>query len=150
MRVFTGSCTIIRKYDHIVQLNTLRLRQHGRHYADDSLRCISLNENLWLSIKISLKFVPEGSINNNPTLFQIMAWRQAGDKPLSETMMVILLTHICVTRPQWVKPWEDKEAWSSCTQVITIHIIRSLTRVYSMFVKDRIWGGWASEPNNTI
>ena len=31
-----------------------------------------------------------------------MAWRRSGDKPLSETMMVSLLTHICVTRPQWV------------------------------------------------
>ena len=32
-----------------------------------------------------------------------MAWRRPGDKPLSEPMMVSLLTHICVTRPQWVK-----------------------------------------------
>ena len=31
-----------------------------------------------------------------------MAWRQLGDKPLSEPMMVCLLTHLCVTRPQWV------------------------------------------------
>ena len=31
-----------------------------------------------------------------------MAWRRPGDKPLSEPMMIILLTHICVTRPQWV------------------------------------------------
>ena len=54
------------------------------------------------SIKISLKFVPKGQIDNIPSLFQIMAWRRPGDKPLSETMMVSLLTHICVTRPQWV------------------------------------------------
>ena len=32
-----------------------------------------------------------------------MVWRRPGDKPLSEPMMVSLLTHICVTRPQWVK-----------------------------------------------
>ena len=31
-----------------------------------------------------------------------MAWLRPGDKPLSELMMVSLLTHICVTRPQWV------------------------------------------------
>ena len=31
-----------------------------------------------------------------------MAWRRPGDKPLSEPMMVSLLTLICVTRPQWV------------------------------------------------
>ena len=33
-----------------------------------------------------------------------MAWRRPGDKPLSELMVVTLPTHICVTRPQWVKP----------------------------------------------
>ena len=31
-----------------------------------------------------------------------MAWRRPGDKPLSEQRMGNLLTHICVTRPQWV------------------------------------------------
>ena len=36
-------------------------------------------------------------------MVQIMAWRRSGDKPLSEPMMVILPTHICVTRPQWVR-----------------------------------------------
>ena len=59
-----------------------------------------LNENEYISIKISLKFVPKGPINNIPTLVQIMAWRWPGDKPLSEPMMVCLLTYICVTRPQ--------------------------------------------------
>ena len=56
----------------------------------------------WISIKISLQFVPKRSINNSPTLAQIMAWRRPGDKPLSEPMMIRLSTHICVTRPQCV------------------------------------------------
>ena len=47
---------------------------NGRHFADDMFKCISLNENLWIPIEISLTFVPKGSINNNPALFQIMAW----------------------------------------------------------------------------
>ena len=55
----------------------------------------------WISIKISLKFVPKGPINNIPALVKIMAWRRPGDKPLSEPMMVRFLTHICITRPQW-------------------------------------------------
>ena len=83
-------------------LNTLRPRQNGRHFADDMFKWIFLNENVWITIEISLKFVPKGSINNNPALFQIMAWRRPGDKPLSEPMMVSLVTHICVTRPQRV------------------------------------------------
>ena len=83
--------------------NTLRPRQNGRHFADAIFKCIFFNENIWIFIKISLKFVPRGPINNIPSLVQIMAWRRPGDKPLSEPMMVSLPTHICVTRPQWVK-----------------------------------------------
>ena len=58
---------------------------------------------MWISLKIPLKFVPKGPINNIPALVQIMAWRRPGDKPLSEPMLVFVPTHICVTRPQWVK-----------------------------------------------
>ena len=49
-----------------------------------------------ISIKISLKFVPKGTIDNIPTLVQIMAWRRLGDKPLSEPMVVRLPTHMCL------------------------------------------------------
>ena len=91
----------------ITLFNTLRPRQNGRHFADDTFKRIFLNDNGRISIKISLKFVLKGPINNNPSLVQIMAWRRSGDKPLSEPMMVSLLTHICVTRPQWVnQAWE--------------------------------------------
>ena len=83
-------------------VNTLRPRQHGRHFADDIFKCIFLNENVWIPIEISLKFVPKCPTNNIPAMVQIMAWRRPGDKPLSEAMMVSLSTHICVARPQWV------------------------------------------------
>ena len=86
---------------HLI-FNTLRPRQNGRHFADDIFKCIFLNENVWIAIKISLKFVPKGPINNIPALVQIMAWRRPGDKPLPEPIVVSLTTHICVTRPQWV------------------------------------------------
>ena len=68
--------------------NTLRPRQNGRHFADDIFNCISLNENIHILIKISLKFVHKGPINKIPALVQIMAWRRPGDKPLSEPMWV--------------------------------------------------------------
>ena len=83
-------------------INTMRLRQHGHHIPDDILKQIFINENIWISIEISLKFVPMYPINNIPALVQIMVWRRPV-KPSSEPMMVILLMHICVTRPQWVK-----------------------------------------------
>ena len=60
------------------------------------------NENVWTSLKISLKLVPKVQINNIPALVQVMAWRRPGDKPLSEPMMVNLLTQICASWPQWV------------------------------------------------
>ena len=37
---------------------------NGRHFADDIIKCILLNENVWIPIKISLKFDHMGPINN--------------------------------------------------------------------------------------
>ena len=90
----------IRQAENVI--NTLRPRQDGHHIPDDIFKWIFLNENVWISITISLKFVQKGPINIIPALVQIMAWRRPGDKPLSEQMVVGLLTHICVIRPQWV------------------------------------------------
>ena len=83
--------------------NTSRPRQNGRHFGDDTFKYIFLNKNILNLAKISLKFVPKGPVYNIPALVQIMAWRRPGYKPLSEPMVVRLLTQICVTRPQWVK-----------------------------------------------
>ena len=49
-------------------LNTLRPRQNGRHLADDIFKCIFMNENAWIPIKISMEFVLKGPINNIPEL----------------------------------------------------------------------------------
>ena len=80
-------------YPSEIYLNTLRPRQNGRHFPDDTFKCIFLNENVWISIKISPKFVPGGPNNNFPALVQIMAWRRPGDKPSSELMMVSYMHH---------------------------------------------------------
>ena len=116
-----------------VAFSTLRPRPNGRHFADDTFKRIFLNENVWISLKISLKFVPRVRINNIPALVQIMAWRRPGGKPLSKPMMVSLLTHICVTRPQWVNwnrhqeiPLEQLVAprWGSfCARYVYIYVV---------------------------
>ena len=49
-------------------------------------RCIFVKEKFCILIKISLKFVPKGWIDN-PKLVQIMVWCRIGDKPLSEPML---------------------------------------------------------------
>ena len=83
-------------------VNTSRPRQNCRHFADDIFKCIFLDVNVWISLKISLNFVPEVRIDNISVLVQIIAWRCPGDKPLSEPLEANLLTHIYVTRLQWV------------------------------------------------
>ena len=54
---------------------------------NDISKCIFMNEKFYISIRISLKFVPKGTIDNKIALVQVMAWRRTGDKPLSETML---------------------------------------------------------------
>ena len=93
--------------------NTLRLRQNDRHFQDDFFKWIFLNENVWISINISLKFVPKGPINNILTLVQVMARCPPGNKPLSEPRTVRLPTHICVARPQWVKTSLKMRVWQN-------------------------------------
>ena len=105
-------CNPLGLYHNWASINTLRPRQNGRRFADDTFKGIFLNENVRISIKISLKFVPKGPINNSPALVQIVAWRRPGDKPLSEAMVDCLLTHICVTRPQWVNIIQEIERLS--------------------------------------
>ena len=69
-------------------VNTLRQRQNSRLFPDDIFKWIFVNENIWISLRISLKFVPRVRIDNIKALVQIMAWCRPGDKPLSEPMMV--------------------------------------------------------------
>ena len=85
-------------------INTLRPKQNGRHFADNIFKGIFMNENIYIWINISLKFILRDPLNNIPSLIQIMAWPRPGEKTLSEPMMIKLPTQICVTRPQWVKP----------------------------------------------
>ena len=56
----------------------MRLALNGLHFADNFFKVTFMDENYYILpvLKISLKFVPGGLINNNPALVQIMAWHQ--------------------------------------------------------------------------
>ena len=69
------------------KLTHLPLDKMAAILADDNFKCIFLNENDRISIRISLKFVPSSPIDNKPALVQVMAWRRRGDKPLPELML---------------------------------------------------------------
>ena len=45
-------------------VNTLSPRQNGRNFADAIFKCIFVNENVCISLDISLNFVPKVRINN--------------------------------------------------------------------------------------
>ena len=107
--------------EHYWSINTLRPRQDGRHFPDGIFNCIFLNENGWIPMKFRWNL-----FNNIPALVQIMTWRCPGDKPLSESMMVSLATHICVTRPQWVN-WSSAGISENISSAICENVIHSRT-----------------------
>ena len=92
--------------------NSLRPRPNGRHFADDIFKCIFLNEDVSIFIKISLKFIRKGPINTIPAFVKLMAWHWTDDKPLSEPIIVRLPMHICSTWSQRVnKCLVPKSTW---------------------------------------
>ena len=135
VRTMQGDCLWSLNYVAIgTFFNTLRPRQNRRHFADDIFRCNFFNENVSISIKISLKFVPKGPINNIPSLVQIMAWRRPGDKPLSEPIVVNLPTHVCFTRPQWINSgWTRSQPMSEDVSKTQFWGIVSLLRKWAHF-----------------
>ena len=84
-------------------------------------KCTFLNENVCISIEIKLKFIPECPVNDIPALVQIMAWRRP--------MTISLLTHLYVTRLQWVKGFF--KGLSLILLHRTFHIISHLVKILS-------------------
>ena len=58
--------------------------------TDDIFKSI-FNESVWISITISLKFVPKGPIDYKSALVQVMAWHRTGEKPLPESILTQLI-----------------------------------------------------------
>ena len=66
----------------------MRPRQNGRHFAQDIFICISFDENVGISILISLKIVPKDPVNDIPiigsdngiatTSWQAIIWTNGG------------------------------------------------------------------------
>ena len=93
--------------------------------------------NVWILIKISLKFVPKGPINNIPAMVQIMAWHHPGDKPLSEPVMVSLPMPIWVAWPQRVKATFE---WASLhLKPLRIPLFNSLLTMNKKIKAPRYW-----------
>ena len=115
------------------KFNTLRQRLNGRHFPDNIFECIFLNENWGNSIKFSLKFIPKVPINNILALVQIMAWCGPGHEPLSQSMMVSLAMHICVSRPQWVIQVTHNNVQLPCAWFFRFTVYQILRLVYVLY-----------------
>ena len=136
------------------------------HWGQDKMAAISqtmlANAFSWMEMcEFCLRFhwslFPEGPINDIQSLVQVMAWRRPGDKPLSEPMRDSLPTHICVTRPQWVKqyltiaPVPAKQPWwiwinTSCEFIMNDCVTttkQSTTKSFAYFLGYTVsWWSW--------
>ena len=65
------------------------------HFTDSILKYIFLNENVWIAIEISLKFVATVSITKTPALVQIMAWCRPGDNELNNGLTLLDWNYMC-------------------------------------------------------
>ena len=85
-------CIIVWPHNkYICMINTLRPRQNCRHFADDIFKCIFLNENVWISIQISLKFVRKG-----PTLKSFHRLRLGANQATSHYRNQWWLDYQCI------------------------------------------------------
>ena len=110
-----------------VNFNTLRLRGNGRHFPDDIFKWISLYENVWISIKIPLNFIPKGLINNSPALVLIMAWHWPGDKLFNHlNQWWLAVFQITASPSAWVCPKqqitleEDRELFLRFSSILCL------------------------------
>ena len=93
--------------------NTSRSRQNGRYFADDISTCNFINETFCTSIRISLRFVPNGP-RGKSALAQVMVCRWAGGSQLTEpiptkfSLHPLLQCHAFVEQCMYflhAKPW---------------------------------------------
>ena len=84
LRVWTAPCWITAYVDASDWWLTQITLDNILHNVDSN--GIFVNVKFCILIKISLKFVTKGLIDNNPALCLIMAWRRIGDNSLSKPM----------------------------------------------------------------
>ena len=87
-----NSCTgndfwfILKLFWNILQWGIISLDMHLNHLPLNKMAAIS-QTTFSSAFKVSLKFIPNGPIDNKSALVQVMAWRRTGDKPLPEPML---------------------------------------------------------------
>ena len=101
--------------------NTLRPTQNGHHFTDDTFKLIFLNNVYYVFIKISLKYFPGVVLSICQHWFRWWLGTQRATSHYLNQYWPNLLTHICFTRPQWVKSLSPGQNW----MVAILHTIFS-------------------------
>ena len=108
-------------FDDNIRVNILRPRQNGRHFADKIFKCTFVNENVWIPIQISLKFVLKCPIDNIPALVQMMAWCQPGEKHYWSRKPLIIGAWYCEAKGHYLNQcWPI--SWTPLCRDITIEL----------------------------
>ena len=72
-----------------IQENALKLLFAKLPFCKQNLQMWKLsNENVWIMINISLKFISNGPVNEKAALIDVITWHWTGDKPLPKPMMI--------------------------------------------------------------
>ena len=69
-----------------IYLSSMNIEFHLWYVITDDIFKSIFNESVWITITISLKFVPKGPIDYKSALVQVMAWHRTGEKPLPESI----------------------------------------------------------------
>ena len=93
--------------------------QNGWHIADDTFKCIFVNENFCILIRISVK----GPIANKPALVQVMSWRRTGDRPLSEPMLTQFTDAYMRHQGEMSSLTGSMEIWMKKCRIIILKLI---------------------------
>ena len=87
-RQFCLGLNVLKSPTHCGLLKTLSPWQSSCCYTKNIINLISSHDNFHNLIQISLKFISNGPMHDEPALDQIMAWCQTGGKPSSQAIMV--------------------------------------------------------------
>ena len=122
---------------------TLNPEHNCQHFVDDIFKKILLNENNYILIQISLKFVPRGLIENKSALIQTGAWCWTGNMSVPEPVMTVIDTVYYKKINKKGKKWVPSKSLQPCLnqwyQLVMPHTITRTHWVNSLWPSDAIW-----------
>ena len=107
-------------------------------------KCIFLNEKYYILVIISLIFVPMGSTDDAPTLFQVMAWCLTAPSHYLKQCWQCFMMAYGFTRPQWVKSQQPVDSIRYEFDKINFHVgsntnITSFNLSFGIFNLQKGW-----------